>query len=162
MYEAEGVGLAAPQVGINTRLMVFNPEGRKERWLDEVIFARGPRLPPLLACSHRSHPMVSSQVNPRIVARSEGRETATEGCLSFPGMQGDVKRHKWIKVEGVSPKGRKIKKKYTGWVARIFQHEYDHLEGVVYVDRLSEQGRADVQPQLDELVASFDGPDKAL
>ena len=70
-------------------------------------------------------------------------------------MSGDVTRSKWIKVEAISAKGKKIKKKYTGWEARIFQHEYDHLDGVVYIDRLSEEGRATVQPRLDELIGEY-------
>ena len=139
MYEANGVGLAAPQVGINKRLMVFNPEGKKEKWLDEVIL-----------------------VNPKIVESSTGVDVATEGCLSFPGMNGEVQRHKWIKVEATSTRGKKIKKKYQGWVARIFQHEFDHLNGVVFVDHLSKEQRSEVQPVLDDLVKGFDGNDPAL
>ena len=132
MYAAQGVGLAAPQVGVNQRLMVYNPSGDSTKWLDEVVL-----------------------VNPRIVDRSEATDVETEGCLSFPDMSGDVERHKWIKVEALNLKGRKIKKKYQGWEARIFQHEYDHLDGVVYIDRLTEEGRASVQPRLDELVDEF-------
>ena len=75
MYAAEGVGLAAPQVGINKRLMVYNESGEKQKWLDEVVM-----------------------VNPRIVSYSEGTDVETEGCLSFPDMSGDVERSKWIKV----------------------------------------------------------------
>lgn len=75
MYAAEGVGLAAPQVGINKRLMVYNESGDKAKWLDEVVM-----------------------VNPRITAYSEGTDVATEGCLSFPDMDGEVQRSKWIKV----------------------------------------------------------------
>jgi peptide deformylase len=132
MYAAEGVGLAAPQVGVNKRLMVYNPTGDKKKWLDEIVM-----------------------VNPQITEFSEAKDTATEGCLSFPEMSGDVERAKWIKVEAVNLKGKKIKKKFQGWEARIFQHEYDHLDGTVYIDRLSTEGRAEVQPKLDELVASF-------
>jgi peptide deformylase len=132
MYEAEGVGLAAPQVGVNKRLMVYNESGDKKRWLDEVIL-----------------------VNPRIVEYSEAKDIDVEGCLSFPEMDGDVERSKWIKVEGTNLKGKKIKRKYTGWEARIFQHEYDHLDGVVYIDHLSEEGRKRVQPRLDELIEEF-------
>ena len=134
MYEAQGVGLAAPQVGINKRVMVFNPEGAKEKWLDEVVF-----------------------INPQIVAASEGMDGAEEGCLSFPGMGGAVSRHKWVKVQGLNLKGKPIKKKYTGWTARIFQHEYDHLDGVVYVDRLAAADRAALAPALRELAAAY-GP----
>lgn len=132
MYAAEGVGLAAPQVGVNKRLMVYNPSGDSKKWLEETIL-----------------------VNPEIVEYSEAQDTETEGCLSFPDMDGDVTRSKWIKVQAMNLKGKKMKKKYTGWEARIFQHEYDHLDGTVYIDRLSEDGRSTVQPKLDELVEEF-------
>ena len=138
MYNAEGVGLAAPQVGVNKRLMVYNPSGDSKRWLDETVL-----------------------VNPRIVEYSDAKDEEIEGCLSFPDMSGEVERSKWIKVEAMNLKGKKIKKKYTGWEARIFQHEYDHLDGTVYIDRLSDETRAKVQPRLDELVEDF-GDDGAL
>ena len=132
MYAAEGVGLAAPQVGVNKRLMVYNESGDKKRWLDEVIM-----------------------INPRITEFSDAKLEDTEGCLSFPDMSGEVERAKWIKVEALNLKGKKIKRKFTDWEARIFQHEYDHLDGTVYIDRLSKEGRAEVQPTLDELISSF-------
>ena len=132
MYAAEGVGLAAPQVGVNKRLMVYNESGDKKRWLDEVVM-----------------------VNPVITEMSDGTDEAEEACLSFPEMSGDVVRSKWIKVEALNLRGKKIKRKFSGWEARIFQHEYDHLDGTVYIDRLTEKGRADVQPRLDTLVEQF-------
>jgi peptide deformylase len=132
MYAAAGVGLAAPQVGVNKRLMVYNQSGDPKKWLDEVIM-----------------------VNPTIVESSEARNVETEGCLSFPGMDGPVERSKWIKVEAMNMKGKKIKRKFTDWEARIFQHEYDHLDGTVYIDRLDEEGRSKVQPRLNELIAEF-------
>jgi peptide deformylase len=132
MYAAEGVGLAAPQVGVNKRLMVYNESGDRKKWLDEMIF-----------------------VNPSITGLSEATEMGEEGCLSFPDMGGEVDRHKWIKVEAVNLKGKKVKRKFVGWEARIFQHEYDHLDGTVYVDRLTDEGRKEVQPRLDELVDEF-------
>jgi peptide deformylase len=132
MYAAEGVGLAAPQVGFNKRLMVFNESGDRKKWLEEVIM-----------------------INPRIVEKSEATEVGIEGCLSFPDMDGDVERAKSVKVEALNTRGKKITKKFTGWTARIFQHEYDHLDGIVYVDRLEEEGRAKVQPRLNELIQEF-------
>lgn len=136
MYAAEGVGLAAPQVGVNKRLMVYNPTGDSKKWLDETIL-----------------------VNPKIVQFSDATDEDTEGCLSFPDMSGNVIRSKWIKVEAMTTKGKKIKKKFKGWEARIFQHEFDHLEGTVYIDRLSEKTREKVQPRLDELIEDYDGDD---
>ena len=99
MYAAEGVGLAAPQVGISKRLMVYNESGDRKKWLDEVVM-----------------------INPRIVEFSAGKGVEDEGCLSFPKMNGPVERSKWIKVEAQNLKGKKIKKKFKGWEARIFQH----------------------------------------
>ena len=132
MYATEGVGLAAPQVGINKRLMVYNESGDKSKWLQETIM-----------------------INPQIVEFSEAKDVENEGCLSFPGMRGDVERSKWIKVEAQNLKGKKFKKKFKGWEARIFQHEYDHLDGVLYPDRLSDEGKAEVKERLDELVDEF-------
>jgi peptide deformylase len=94
-------------------------------------------------------------VNPKIVEFSDSKEIDMEGCLSFPDMSGEVERSKWIKVEAFNLKGKKMKKKYTGWEARIFQHEYDHLDGVVYIDRLSEEGRKEVETRVDELIQDF-------
>lgn len=138
MYDEPGIGLAAPQVGINLRLMVYNESGDRKRWLDEVVM-----------------------VNPKIVEYSEGKDTEIEACLSFPDMSGEVVRPKWIKVEALNMKGKKIKRKFTGWEARLFQHEYDHLDGVVYIDRLNEEERSKIQPKLDELIKDF-GDDGAL
>lgn len=132
MYATQGVGLAAPQVGINKRLMVYNEHGDAKKWMSEVIM-----------------------VNPKIVEYSEATDIEQEGCLSFPDMGGDVERSKWIKVEAQNLKGKRIKKKFRGWEARIFQHEYDHLDGKVYIDRLSEDGRKEIQPKLDELIDKF-------
>lgn len=132
MYATNGVGLAAPQVGINKKLLVFNQSGDKKKWLEEVIM-----------------------VNPKIVEYSDAIDVEQEGCLSFPGMNGDVERSKWIKVEAQKLNGKKMKKKFIGWEARIFQHEYDHLDGIVYPDRLEEEGKELVKERLGELVKEF-------
>lgn len=132
MYAAKGVGLAAPQVGINKRLMVYNEFGDPKKWVSEVVL-----------------------VNPKIIEKSTGTSTEIEACLSFPDMQGDVTRVNWIKVEARNLKGKPFKKKFTGFEARIFQHEYDHLDGVVYIDHLNEADMEVVQPKLDELEENF-------
>lgn len=138
MYASKGVGLAAPQVGVNQRLMVFNPEGDERKIASEVVL-----------------------VNPFITASSDGTEIDEEGCLSFPGFGAKVERPKWVKVKAFNLKGKAFTRKYSGWEARIFQHEYDHLDGVLYVDRLSPDERALVQQDLDKLVADH-GPGGAL
>lgn len=145
MYASRGVGLAAPQVGVNKRLMVFNPDGESKAFLKEVVM-----------------------VNPSIVGKSKKTTVEPEGCLSFPGMNGNVRRHEWVKVEATRPNGRKFKVRYEGWIARIFQHEYDHLQGTLYPDKLeSAEDEEKVKDRLAELVEDYrqnpyEGMDPAL
>lgn len=134
MYASGGVGLAAPQVGVNKRLMVFNAEGDKKAWLQEVVM-----------------------VNPVVIGKSKPSDEEAEGCLSFPDMGGVVRRHTWVKVEATRLNGKKFKVKYEGWKARIFQHEYDHLDGTLYIDRLDGAGREKVEQRLEELIAEYEG-----
>jgi peptide deformylase len=107
MYAADGVGLAAPQVGINKRLMVFNEKGEQTSPEKEMIL-----------------------VNPVITAHGEEQDEREEGCLSFPQIYGKVMRYKWIEVDYQDIVGTKMKAKLEGWPARVFQHEYDHLDKV--------------------------------
>eukprot|EP00871_Galdieria_phlegrea_P000807 jgi/Galph1/1727/GphlegSOOS_G405.1 len=137
MYEGRGVGLAAPQVGINQRLMVYNPEGKQHSFLSEVVL-----------------------INPQIVDCSEKKVTDLEGCLSFPGIAAKVSRHTWVRIEAYKPGGKKIKLKLEGWQARIFQHEYDHLDGVLFIDRMEPEERERAQPVLNELVKNYKGEGK--
>jgi peptide deformylase len=114
MRAAPGVGLAAPQVNVSLRAIVveYGDEEDKE-------------VPPKLY-------MV---VNPEITRFSTEVETGTEGCLSIPGYVGDVKRSLSITVKGQNRHGQPIKIKANGWMARIFQHEVDHLDGILFPDR---------------------------
>lgn len=133
MYASRGVGLAAPQVGINKQLMVFNPEGDSKAFIQEVVM-----------------------VNPKIIGKSKKSTVEPEACLSFPGMSGNVRRHEWVKVEAYRLNGKKFKVKYEGWVAKIFQHEYDHLEGIVYTDKLeTDEDKEGVRERLAELVEAY-------
>jgi len=142
MYASRGVGLAAPQLGINKQLMVFNPDGDPKKWLSEVVLC-----------------------NPRIEDYSASTALEEEGCLSFPGFTADVVRSSNIKVVWQGLNGKTKRKKLRGWEARIFQHEFDHLDGTLYVDRLKDGERTRVQANLDELIAAYekdpvDGPPK--
>lgn len=132
MYASRGVGLAAPQVGINKRLMVFNPEGEQRAFLQEVVL-----------------------VNPQIIASSKKTDVEMEACLSFPGMSGRVRRHEWVKIEAQRLNGKQFKAKYEGWKARIFQHEFDHLEKTLYIDRLEEEDKPKVKDTLQQLVEVY-------
>jgi peptide deformylase len=113
MHEANGVGLAAPQIALSIRLFVAEfeePEG-------------GP------------HYKVAV-FNPEIV-KAEGEELGTEGCLSIPGYVGDnIRRAAKVLVKGQDVRGRQIRISAEGWFARILQHEIDHLDGVLFLDRL--------------------------
>jgi peptide deformylase len=113
MRDAPGVGLAAPQVGILQRLVVIE-YGDDE---DETV-----------------PPKLYAVVNPEITRASSDKEMGVEGCLSIPGFVGDVERSTSIVVKGQNKHGQNVKYKLNGWVARIFQHEIDHLEGVLFTD----------------------------
>ena len=111
---APGVGLAAPQVNVPLRVIVveFGDEEDEE-------------VPPKLY----------TVVNPEITRFSEESETAAEACLSIPGYAGDVSRSLGITVKGFNRRGQPMRVKANGWLARIFQHEIDHLDGVLFIDR---------------------------
>lgn len=127
MYEEGGVGLAAPQVGIEQKLLVLNPAGdRADRTGERVM------------------------LNPRIT-RKKGREFGEEGCLSFPGIHAEVERWVEITVTYQDLDGKEQTLAADGWLARIVQHELDHLEGVLFVDRLTAADKLRVKSQLLEL-----------
>lgn len=117
MRAAPGVGLAAPQIGQSIRLVVV--EYREDG--DE-----------------NAKPRKYVLVNPEIIKRSEEKVTDIEGCLSVPGLAGKVERHEAITVRAKNRFGKSLKIDAEGWLARIFQHEIDHLDGVLYIDRAEE------------------------
>lgn len=121
MRAANGVGLAAPQVGQSLRLAVIET-------LPEVDEDGEP-----IEGTRELHVIV----NPEIVWRSRKVEDGIEGCLSIPGYVGEVSRHYAIKVQAQDRTGKKRRLKFNGWTARIFQHEIDHLDGVLYTDKLT-------------------------
>ncbi|OQX63825.1 MAG: peptide deformylase [Anaerolineaceae bacterium 4572_5.1] len=113
MRDAPGVGLAAPQVGISEQVIVIE-FGDEE---DEEV-----------------PPKLYTIVNPEITRSSDEKALGVEGCLSIPGLVGDVERATAITVKGKNRHGQPTKLKLKGWVARIFQHEIDHLSGVLFTD----------------------------
>ncbi len=117
MHKAVGVGLAANQVGIGIRAIVLESRASK-RYPDSPSF-------PLQA-----------YVNPRIVSASKKKVLDWEGCLSIPGYRGLVPRHESLVVEATTPAGKVIRRKVSGFEARVFQHEIDHIDGFVYLDRM--------------------------
>jgi peptide deformylase len=129
MEKSKGVGLAAPQVGLKSRILVLNPTGERK---DDLTL-----------------------INPEIVARSGPDTLFDEGCLSFPGIYAEIRRPERCTVRARDVEGRTIEAEYSGFQSRIIQHEYDHLEGVLLVDRMSPADKLRNRTALEELVARF-------
>lgn len=114
MRQAPGVGLAAPQVDVPLRLIVVEFGDDEDDDAPQKLY---------------------TLVNPEIVRASETQVLGTEGCLSIPGFIGDVERMDEVTVKGQNRLGKPVRIKASGWLARIFQHEIDHLDGVLFTDR---------------------------
>lgn len=108
MRVAPGVGLAAPQVGISERLIVVEFDGA-----DYAL------------------------ANPEITTRSDTTEVGEEGCLSLPSLYGDVERFTCVRVQALDLNNKRVTIDAEGWLARIFQHEIDHLDGILFTDRMA-------------------------
>jgi peptide deformylase len=114
MRDAPGVGLAAPQVAQSVRLIVIEYGDEDDEEAPKKLYV---------------------MVNPEIVEASAEMVNGVEACLSVKGLVGDVDRYEKIVVKGLNRYGRPAKVKAEGWLARIFQHEIDHLDGILYTDR---------------------------
>jgi peptide deformylase len=117
LQESKGVGIAAPQVSKNFQLLIVasHPNAR---------YPRAPQMEPLVL------------MNPRILAHSAETNKDWEGCLSIPGLRGLVSRYQEVEIEFCDLKGNWKRQVFTDFVARIFQHEFDHLEGLMFLDRV--------------------------
>jgi len=120
MYDYRGIGLAAPQVQVNLRVLVYSIE-ENERYEN-----LGETIPPTV------------MVNPEIVDRSDETVSDWEGCLSYPELRGEVPRSKWIRVRYRDRNGTLCEDQIEGFEARVVQHEYDHLEGILFVQRIED------------------------
>lgn len=129
MIHSGGVGLAAPQVGVKTRVLVVSESGKREDGF--------------------------ALINPTILERSGPTTLYEEGCLSFPGIYAEVPRPDRCKLVAQDLAGNRFEREYSGFVARIVQHEYDHLEGVLLVDRMSPADKLKNKVALQELVERF-------
>ncbi|HSG45303.1 MAG TPA: peptide deformylase [Anaerolineales bacterium] len=121
MREAPGVGLAAPQIGLSERLLVVEYYEREPEEDEEENGEEPPKK-------------VWAIINPEIAKASNEKVMGVEGCLSIPGLVGEVERHEEVLVKGLNKHGKPTKIKAKGWLARIFQHEIDHLNGVLFPD----------------------------
>ena len=122
MVDGQGVGLAAPQVHVSKRVIIFSsPEGRSDEGAPKTDFA------PLTAL-----------INPEIEVLDEEQDIGWEGCLSVPGLTGAVPRYRRIRYKAFSPDGKAIDREATGFHARVVQHECDHLDGILYTMRMTD------------------------
>jgi len=127
MRDAPGVGLAAPQVGISERLAVIEYAEDHDDEEETAVEAEETPKPP-------KPKQLFVIINPEIVKASEEKVMGIEGCLSIPGLLGEVERHEALHIKALNRHGKPVKLKVDGWLARIFQHEIDHLNGVLFTD----------------------------
>ncbi|HLG73449.1 MAG TPA: peptide deformylase [Chloroflexota bacterium] len=125
--ETRGIGLAAPQVGVSLRMVVIDMQD------DE-------------------HEPVAL-INPEIIKASKELVCGTEGCLSVPGLRGDVERHEWVTVKARDDRGHDTRFKADGWFARCIQHEIDHLDGILFTDKATNIRYADEDDVAEENAA---------
>ena len=131
----DGAGLAAPQIGVLKRVMIFGIEAN-------------PRYP-----DAEQVPM-TTLINPEFEVIDDLPESGWEGCLSIPGMRGIVSRPSFIRYRGYDELGMLIEREVEGFHARVFQHEYDHLDGVLYPDRIQDRASFGFVEELDAATES--------
>ena len=132
MRVAPGVGLAAPQIDVGLRVIVVE-------YAEVCEDEDAPEKPPKLY----------TVINPEITRTSKDRVLGNEACLSLPGYFGEVERNERVTVKGLNRHGQDFKLKANGWLARIFQHEIDHIEGILYIDRATQVWRIEEQEDVD-------------
>jgi peptide deformylase len=139
MLDAPGVGLAAPQIAVSQRIIVVrlpDDEESREEYGDQAG-------------------VLYDVVNPEIIKSSREVVEGVEACLSIPGYLGRVDRHESVLVRGQDRYGKEIRIKARDWLARVFQHEIDHLDGILYIDKAIEVWRAgDMPPSEQEVISS--------
>lgn len=134
MYQAKGVGLAAPQIGLNENVFVYNPSGdQNTKSMERVV------------------------CNPSITKYATDMEVEEEGCLSLRSddCAGQVARSVWVEVEYQNELGQKVRRRLKGFEARVFQHEYDHLKGILCYDRFPPEDREAVQAGINNLLGLY-------
>jgi peptide deformylase len=138
MQKSKGVGLAAPQVGLGLRIFILRDELKVEGEEDEYV--SGP---------------LEVFINPVLSEPSENLVSMNEGCLSIPGVRAEVLRPEKITVEALDIEGKPFKKTCEGLVARIIMHENDHINGVLFIDRLPKKVKDRLEPRLREVKKKY-------
>lgn len=131
MYAAKGIGLAANQVDLPIRLFIINLKGNPSEG-EEMVF-----------------------INP-VISSPKGSEEAEEGCLSLPGLYGPVVRPKTVHINAYGMDGKEVSAEVSGLLSRCIQHELDHLDGVLFPDRMSASAKANALEDLDVFETSFE------
>jgi peptide deformylase len=145
MHEAHGVGLAAQQIGRDLQLTVIDVTGAdKERPSTLELDGKPADVKAFM-------PIVL--INPEIRPYGDPAK-GPEGCLSFPEMYADITRPGFVEVNAMGAKGEKVSFKAGGLLARAVQHEVDHLNGILFIDRMSTTDKRELKPELDELQAA--------
>jgi len=132
MHARNGIGLAAVQIGAPERIIVVQLPEDEENPDDSRLYAI---------------------VNPELARRSREVEEGVEGCLSVPGWVGDVSRHYAVTVKGLDPRGKPVRIKAEGWLARVFQHEVDHCDGILFIDHITDPDKIRPVPEGEEEAA---------
>jgi len=125
MYKEKGIGLAAPQINIQSRIIIL-----------DITMSDGPSM---------------ALVNPVIIGISDNKESYDEGCLSLPGISADILRPFQVSVKGYTPKGKEVQIDADGLLARVFQHEIDHLNGILFIDHLENYQRKELTSDLKKI-----------
>jgi peptide deformylase len=125
MYNEKGIGLAAPQIDLNMRIIVID--------------------------AHEDNKNKVALINPEIVFFSDTVVTYEEGCLSLPGLNADVVRPENIVVKGISPAGKTLEYEAAGLLARVIQHEVDHLDGILFIDRIEKYLKNELRAELKKI-----------
>ncbi len=136
MFEDDGVGLAAPQIAASARVFAYYLPAEKGQ--------------------EEMQPLVL--VNPALTLMGERSEQGWEGCLSVPGLRGLVLRHPALRVQAVDVDGEPISFEAQGFHARVIQHEFDHLDGIVFVDRMADMSSLMFEPEWERYTKETDSP----
>ncbi len=132
MYHARGVGLAAPQIGLSLRIFL----------VDTVQIQKE---------GEEHHGIKKAMINPEIIEEYNDKWAYEEGCLSIPNINGDVERHSTIKIKYFDEDFNEFTEEFDGMDARVIQHEYDHIEGELFIDKLNPLKKRLIKRKLDNI-----------
>jgi peptide deformylase len=137
MYYTSGVGLSAPQIGVNKRLLVIDVSGGEDRSKQLTV------------------------INP-VVIETNGSQTGREGCLSFPGLFASVTRPNFVKIRGLNLEGKEVEVEGSELLARALLHEIDHLDGILYIQRMKKSDREVIVRKMKKIKSQIDKGEKVF